>query len=95
MLHLVKNDRCILINYRILQSYVTTTTSVTEAVLIYIITTVSYSYPTILTREGMQGLHEPRKMFSKPPYSQMSIKNDLALHLYVRIDIIKLINNTF
>ena len=40
-------------------------------------------------KEGVHGRHEPRKMFSKPPCSQMSTLNGLALPLNVRIDIIE------
>jgi len=46
-------------------------------------------------KEGVHGRHEPRKMFSKPPCSQMSTLNGLALPLNVRIDIIAVINNIF
>ena len=37
----------------------------------------------------MQGRPEPNEMVSKPLYSQRSIKNDLALPLSFRIDIIE------
>ena len=50
---------------------------------------------TTRPREGVQNRHEPRKMVSKPLYSEMSIENDLALPLNVRIDIIELIKTIF
>ena len=49
----------------------------------------------MLGREGVQGRQEPSKMVSKPLDSEISIKNDMALPLFFRIDIIEVMYTNF